>query len=67
LDLQRTSYGFSYGSLLSLAELVHSHGGIIPFTLSSLDGTSASDVAHVIIVLNIRKRVVFTIKWLPWA
>jgi hypothetical protein len=34
------------------------------FASSSLVGTSASDVALVIIVLNIRKGVVFTIKWL---
>jgi hypothetical protein len=39
--------------------------GIAPFALSSPDRTTASDVALVIIVPNIREGVVFAIKWSP--
>jgi hypothetical protein len=38
-----------------------------PFALSSPDGTTASDVALVTIVPNIREGVVFAIKWSPRA
>jgi hypothetical protein len=57
------SCGFGYGSPWSLAGLIHSPGGIVPFALSSPVGTLASDVALVIIVLNIREGVVFAINW----
>ncbi len=67
LDPQRTSYGFGYGSPWSLAGLVHSPGGITPFALPPPNGTSASDFALVIIVLNIREGVVIAIKWSPRA
>jgi hypothetical protein len=63
LDPQKTSYGFGYSSLWSLAGLIHSTDGIVPFASSSPDGTLASDVALVIIILNIEKGVVSVTKW----
>jgi hypothetical protein len=58
------SYGFGYGSLWSLAGLIHHPAESSSFASSSLVGTSASDVVLVNIVLNIRRGVVFAIKWL---
>ncbi len=53
--LQRTSYGFGYGSPLSPAMLVLRPAEPSPFALSSSVGTSASDGALVTIVHNIRR------------
>jgi hypothetical protein len=63
LDLQRTSYGFGYGSPWSLAELILRPAESYPYASSSLVGTLASDLALLIIVHIIRRGVVFTIKW----
>jgi hypothetical protein len=56
------SYGFGYGSLWFLAEVILRLVESPPFASSSLIGTSASDIALVLIVHNIRRGVVFTIK-----
>jgi hypothetical protein len=53
-------FGPGPDSSICLAEL-------FPFTSSLLAQSLASDVAPVIIVLNIRKVVIFAIKWLPQA
>jgi hypothetical protein len=67
LDLQETSYGFGYGSLWSLAELILRTAELPPFASSSLIRTSASDIALVLIIHNISWGFIFAIKWLPWA
>jgi uncharacterized membrane protein len=67
LDLQRTSYDFGYGSLWSLARLVHHLVESSSFAAFSLTGSSASDVALVIIILTSGRGFIFALKWLPRA
>jgi hypothetical protein len=53
LDLQKTGYGFGYGSLWSLAVLALLPAVPSPFALASTAGASALDGALANIVHNI--------------